>query len=171
MLTRGSVFCDLASLRLGVQAARMADLSPRLAVRAIILRDDRLLIVNAWKGRTHLWCAPGGGVERHASLPDNLVREVVEETGLTVAVGTPCLVNEFHDPGGTFHQVDIYFRCTVLTGDPDGPWDDPEGVVSHRRWVSRAELARLKVKPDSLAAVAWGDADAPGYDPLEPIVT
>lgn len=143
---------------------------PRLAVRAIVLRDDRLLIVNAWKGRTHLWCAPGGGVEAHRSLPENLQREVMEETGLSVAVGAPCLINEFHDPGGSFHQVDIYFRCTLTGGNPDGDWTDPEGIVSHRRWVTRAEMAQLRVKPDSLAAVAWGDADAPGYDPLEPIL-
>ena len=144
--------------------------APRLAVRAIILRDDRLLLVNAWKGRTHLWCAPGGGVELHASLPDNLRREVWEETGLAIAVGAPCLVNEFHDPGGPFHQIDIYFRCILTGGDPDGRWTDPEGVVSHRRWVSRPEMSALTVKPDSLAAVAWGDPDAPGYDPLEPIL-
>lgn len=141
---------------------------PRLAVRAIILRDDRLLLVNAWAGRTHLWCAPGGGVEPHRSLPDNLKREVMEETGLTVAVGAPCLVNEFHDPGGTFHQVDIYFRCTITAGDPDGAWTDPEGVVTHRRWVRRDEIAALRVKPDSLADIAWGGGI--GYDALEPIV-
>ena len=144
--------------------------SPRLAVRAVILREGRLLLVNAWKGRTHLWCAPGGGVEAHQSLPDALAREVREETGLGVAVGAPCLVNEFHDPRGTFHQVDIYFRCEVVAGDPDGDWVDPEGVVSHRRWVTRAGMAGLRVKPDSLAAVAWGEAGAILYDPLEPIV-
>jgi len=144
--------------------------SPRLAVRAIILHQDRLLLVNAWKGRTHLWCAPGGGVELHASLHDSLARELHEETGLTVAIGAPCLVNEFHDPGGSFHQVDIYFRCTLTGGDPDGPWTDPDGVVTHRRWVTRDQMARLPVKPDSLAAVAWGDPDAPGHDPLEPII-
>jgi len=127
------------------------------------------LLVNAWKGRTHLWCAPGGGVEVHASLPDNLRREVHEETGLDVAVGAPCLVNEFHDPTGSFHQVDIYFRCTIIGGDPHGDWTDPEGVVSHRRWVKREELGRLRVKPDSLAAVAWRDPGAPAYDMLEPI--
>lgn len=142
----------------------------RLATRAIILRDGRLLLVNAWKGRSHLWCAPGGGVEPHASLPDNLRREVHEETGLDVAVGVPCLVNEFHDPTGPFHQVDIYFRCTLLGGDPDGDWTDPEGVVSMRRWVTRAEMAALRVKPDSLAAVAWHDPGAPAYDALEPIL-
>ncbi len=143
---------------------------PRLAVRAIILRDNRLLIVNAWKGRDHLWCAPGGGVELHASLHDNLQREVHEETGLTVKVGLPCLINEFHDPASSFHQVDLYFRCTITAGDPDGNWTDPEGIVSHRRWVTRADMRRLRVKPDSLAAVAWNDADAPGYDPLEPLI-
>jgi 8-oxo-dGTP diphosphatase len=143
---------------------------PRLAVRAIIFHDGRLLLVNAWKGRDHLWSAPGGGVEPHASLHDNLRREVHEETGLIVDVGVPCLVNEFHDPGGDFHQVDLYFRCTLISGDPTGAWTDPEGVVSHRRWVTRAEMAGMLVKPDSLAAVAWGDPDAVTYDPLEPIL-
>jgi ADP-ribose pyrophosphatase YjhB (NUDIX family) len=144
--------------------------SPRLAVRAVILRDDRLLLVNAWKGRTHLWCAPGGGVEAHQSLPEALAREVREETGLGVEVGEPCLVNEFHDPHGPFHQVDVYFRCHVASGDPDGAWADPEGVVTHRLWATRAEVGRLLVKPDSLAAVAWGDPGAILYDPLEPIL-
>lgn len=146
--------------------------SPRLAVRAVILRDDKLLLVNAWKGRTHLWTCPGGGVEAHRSLPDNLAREVMEETGLTVAVGDPCLVNEFHDPRGTFHQVDVYFRCTILSGDPHGAWTDPEGIVSHRLWAPREALAsgRPRAKPDSLAEAVWGPPGAVLYDPLEPIV-
>ncbi len=143
---------------------------PRLATRAIILHENKLLLVNAWKGRSHLWCAPGGGVEDHQSLPENLKREVMEECGLTIDVGPACLINEFHDPGGTFHQVDVYFRCTLVRGTLRDDWQDPEGVVSHRRWVSREEMGSLRVKPDSLAAVAWGDPDAPTYDPLEPIV-
>ena len=146
--------------------------NPRLAVRAVILREGKLLLVNAWKGRTHLWTCPGGGVEVHQSLPDNLAREVHEETGLTVAVHDPCLVNEFHDPKGTFHQVDLYFCCTILSGDPDGAWDDPEGIVSHRLWVTREEVlsGRPRVKPDSLAEAAWGPPGRVLYDPLEPIL-
>jgi 8-oxo-dGTP diphosphatase len=143
---------------------------PRLAVRGIVMREERLLLVNAWKGKDHIWCAPGGGVEPHSSLPDNLAREIHEETGLTVRVGAPCLVNEFHDPDHDFHQVDVYFRCTLIAGDPEGDWTDPEGIVSMRRWVTRAEMAALTVKPDSLAAVAWKDPGAPAYDPLEPIL-
>ena len=141
----------------------------RLAVRAVILQDDRLLLVNAYPGRTDLWCAPGGGVEPHSSLPDNLARELLEETGLAITVGAPCLVNEFHDPDGPFHQVDIYFRCRVASGAiPDG-WTDPEGVVTDRRWVTREELRGLRVKPDTLEAVAFDGVDI-AYDPLEPIL-
>ena len=91
---------------------------PRLAVRAIIMHQDRLLLVNAWPtGKSDLMCAPGGGVERGSSLPANLIREVYEETGLHITVDAPCLVNEFHDPDGNFHQVDVYFHCT-LRGTP-----------------------------------------------------
>ena len=142
----------------------------RLSTRAVLLHEDRLLLVNAWKDKDHLWCDPGGGAELHQSLPDNLRREVHEETGLDVAVGAVCLVNEFHDPDGPFHQVDIYFRCTLLSGRIDPGWIDPEGIVTQRRWVTRSEMAGLIVKPDSLAAVAWGDDIATVYDPLEPIV-
>ena len=143
----------------------------RLAVRGIILHDNRLLLVNAWPdGKSDLMCAPGGGVEPHQSLPDNLAREIHEETGLTVSVGDAVLVNEFHDPDNAFHQVDIYFRCTLLAGDPFGPWTDPEGVVTDRRWVTRDEMAALRIKPDSLAAVAWDHAGTAAYDPLEPIL-
>ncbi|MCX7566986.1 NUDIX hydrolase [Sulfitobacter sp. F26169L] len=144
---------------------------PRLAVRAIILHQNSLLLVNAWpSGKSDLMCAPGGGVERGSALPDNLVREVFEETGLRISVGAPCLVNEFHDPDSSFHQVDVYFRCTLL-GEPflDHEWLDTEKVVTDRRWVTREEMDGVRVKPDSLAAVAWQDSNAPLYDPLEPI--
>lgn len=142
----------------------------RIAARAIIVHENRLLLVNAYKGRGDLWCAPGGGAEPHASLPDNLAREVFEETGLTVTVDAPCLVNEFHDPKGTFHQVEVFFRCALVAGQIDQAWQDPEAIVTLRRWVTRAELERMKVRPKSLAAVAWMDADAPLYDPLEVIL-
>jgi len=141
----------------------------RLATRAIILKDDRLLLVNAYKGSGRLWCAPGGGAERHQSLPENVKREAMEETGLSVTPGEICLVNEFHDPNGTFHQVDIYFRCTIDAGEIDDDWADPEGIVSKRLWVTRDELKQMRVKPDSLGDVAWGDTKL-HYDPLEPIV-
>lgn len=142
----------------------------RLAARGIVMHENRLLIVNAYSGRDDLWCAPGGGAEVHQSLPDNLAREIHEETGLTVSVGDPCLINEFHDPNGSFHQVEVFFRCTLIAGEIDPAWQDPEAIVTHRRWVTRDELGALTVRPKSLAAVAWRDQGAPVYDALEAIL-
>ena len=145
-------------------------MSVRLAVRALILREDRLLLVNAWpSGQSDLLCAPGGGVERGSSLPDNLQREVWEECGLRVEVGAVAMVNEFHDPNGSFHQVEVFFRCSIVDGDPDGDWTDPEGIVSERKWLTRQELATLHFKPGKLIDVAWSNKVVV-YDPLEPFV-
>lgn len=141
----------------------------RLSTRAVILRQDRLLLVNAFPGdRSDLWCAPGGGAEPGQSLPDNLAREVYEETGLTIAVGAPCLVNEFHNPEDGFHQVDIFFRCSITAGALREDWRDPENVVHRRRFFTRAELAGIRLKPDSLPDIAFSGGFH--YDPLEVLV-
>lgn len=143
---------------------------PRLTVRAAILQDDRLLMVNAYPGQiSDLWCLPGGGVEPGQSLPQNLTREVAEETGLAVDIGAMILVNEFHDPVSGFHQVDLIFRAR-LAGQDSILLDDPEGVVNRFRWATRHELHRLHHRPRMLARAVWGD-HAAWYDPLETIVS
>ena len=149
----------------------MAPKSPRLAARALILQENRLLLVNAYPGgRSDLWCAPGGGVESGTSLHENLMREVHEETGLRIAVGLPALINEFHDPATGFHQVDIFFRCTVTNGTLSPHWRDPARVVTERRFFAQADLAqrRIRFKPDSLAHAPWEDGVT--YDPLERLI-
>jgi ADP-ribose pyrophosphatase YjhB (NUDIX family) len=142
----------------------------RLAVRALILHDNKLLLVNAYGGdKSDLWCAPGGGAERGQSLPDNLKREVHEETGLRIEVGDPCLVNEFHNPDDGFHQTDLYFRASVVGGTLTDAWTDPEGIVSKRRFFSQDEMQEIRFKPDSLPDAAWRVGPI-RYDPLEVIV-
>ncbi len=163
-------FCRPSVVQMNGQTLYESQSMPmRIATRAIIVQDNRLLMVNAFsEGQSDLWCVPGGGARMGASLPDNLIREVHEETGLDIRVGPPCLVNEFHDPDKDFHQVEIFFRCTITGGVIRADWRDPEAIVTHRRFVTRAEMGGLRYKPDSLPHVAF--SDGMGYDPLERLV-
>ena len=144
---------------------------PRLAVRAVVLDAERLLVVNAYPGEeSDLWCAPGGGVERGHDLSDNLRREVAEETGLAVEPGRLLAVSEFHNPDTDFHQVDLIYAARLLGPAAAAVLRDPSGVVNRLRWVDAVELATVRFKPDSLARLAFGRAGPVLYDPLERLV-
>ena len=69
-----------------------------------------------------------------------------------------------------FHQVDLFFHCTITGGALQQSWRDPARVVTDRRFFAQSdlELARIRFKPDSLAAAAWGEGLS--YDPLERLV-
>lgn len=140
---------------------------PRLAVRAVIVAGGRLLLVNAYPGEeSDLWCAPGGGVERGQSLGDNLIREVREETGLAIRVGPLLGIEEFADPASGFHQVEILIRARLADRPEAAVLADPERVVNRLCWVGRDEIGRLRVKPDSLAALAFGTGRPAGIGTL-----
>ena len=144
----------------------------RPAAGAVIFNADG----QVWLGRranetkAEIWQYPQGGIDPGEDADFAVIREVHEETGLTVTVGAPALVNEFHAPDRGFHQVDIYFRCTIAAGQIDKDWTDPEGIVTKRRFFSQSEMADIRFKPDGLPDVAWQTDNALAYDPLEPLV-
>lgn len=82
--------------------------------------DDQgrvLLLDNVYNGRREF---PGGGVEIWESLSDAVVREVWEETGLHVTIGTMFHTQEafYLTPGGShWHVLQHYFFVTIDGGD------------------------------------------------------
>ncbi len=144
---------------------------PRLAARAVIVHDNRLLLVNAYpNGASDLWCAPGGGVMAGQDLPTNLAREVHEETGLGIEVEGLIGINEFKSPDDSFHQVDLFFRAHIRDGALCDDWVDPEQVVDKRRFFTHAELSGIRLKPAMLPDLAFSPAQVARYDPIEFIV-
>ena len=95
----------------------------RPSVSAVIFdRRGRLLLQQRSDGGQ--WGLPGGSVEIGESVRDAVVREVKEETGLTVAVKR--LIGIYSDPalqvvkypdGNVWHYVNVCFECSVRGGE------------------------------------------------------
>jgi 8-oxo-dGTP pyrophosphatase MutT (NUDIX family) len=94
----------------------------RTSVSAVIFdRRGRLLLQQRSDGGQ--WGLPGGSVEIGESLHQAVVREVHEETGLTVVPGR--VIGLYSDPtfqivryldGNAWHYVNVCFECRVRGG-------------------------------------------------------
>ena len=93
----------------------------------------------SWSGAA----LPGGHIEEHEGLVESVIREVKEETGLTIH--HPQLVGMKH----WYTKEDVrYLVFLYLTSEFEGDLQSSdEGQV---RWVARKELAELDLAYDML---------------------
>jgi ADP-ribose pyrophosphatase YjhB (NUDIX family) len=131
---------------------------PQIAIGAIVIHDDALLMVQrAQEPGKGLWSLPGGRVEQGEYLADALRREVLEETGLVVAVGE--LAGILEVPGEELHYVILDYHATV-TGDPTVHAGTDASDV---RWIPLDQVAHMQCTPRFVETMtAWrvlGDGD------------
>ena len=85
----------------------------RNSVKALIIRDDKMLAIKISDGKEEWYIMPGGGQEAEELLPAAVSREVSEELGLQVEVKDLAFVIEgLH--GENFHRVDLVFLCEYI---------------------------------------------------------
>src|SRR5947199_7403170 len=139
-----------------MNAPRMYPDRPYLAVSAAIIRDGHVLIARRAKGASMgLYTLPGGVVEAGETLHQAIVREVAEETGITIEPLALAGQREFitRDESGRVsrHFVILCFAARWLAGEGVPQIEE----LSELRWLRPVELAALKTTeglPEIVAA-------------------
>jgi 8-oxo-dGTP diphosphatase len=111
-----------------------------LTVLCLLTDGDRVLLQNRVKNDWKGYALPGGHVEPGESFVDAVIREMREETGLTVIAPKLAGVKQFPIEGGRY--LVLLFRATRYTGELRS---SEEGQMA---WIARDRLPRLQTVED-----------------------
>jgi 8-oxo-dGTP diphosphatase len=122
---------------------------PRVAVGAIVFRDNKVLLVRRGKPPAEdLWAIPGGSVEIGETLKVAAEREIFEETGITIRALEPVytfdVIERDADDRTRFHYVIVDLTADYVRGDLRAGGD-----AAAARWVSSDEIASLRVSSET----------------------
>lgn len=122
----------------------MTGAPPEVAVGAVVIDHDRLLLVRRGRGPAQgAWSVPGGRVERGETLAEAVTRELREETGLDGMCGPFIGWAELLDEVDDVHVVILDFEVTVMGDEAPVAGDDAAEV----RWVDLHEVGEQSLAP------------------------
>lgn len=121
----------------------------------LIYKDDeeKILMVNNIGGG---WSLPGGAVEQGETFEQAVIREVKEETNLTIEAGEIVAVNEakFEEKG--HHALFLTFRAKVVKGEIAITYKDE---ISEVAWVDVEKANELMpYHPEGVAGLLAASA-------------
>lgn len=85
----------------------------KTSVIALIFSEDKKSVVSIKRCDVPIWVFPGGGVDPGETPEEAVVREVLEETGLTVEIVK--LVSEYY-PTNRLTNLTFMYQCSVKGG-------------------------------------------------------
>ena len=116
----------------------------------IVIKDGKLLLIHRIKEGFEYHVFPGGHRRRDESGEDAVIREIFEETGITVA--EPKLAFDFSDPRNEW--IHYYYICTWKNGDKlylNGEEKDADPKVNFfdPMWIDLNEISNLNILPEN----------------------
>lgn len=111
-----------------------------LTTLCMIRRGDEILLQNRVKKDWHGYALPGGHVEPGESIVDSVIREMKEESGLTILEPKLCGIKQFPIDGGRY--LVFLFKTDRFTGEL---CSSQEGKME---WVSRRDVDELPTVAD-----------------------
>lgn len=134
-------------------------------VAAIVRKQQQILLVQqSWDGETPYWTLPGGRVEADETAQEAAVREVAEETGLTVTeLGCVAYRVEMQQADGSHTRHAICYEVDAWTGLPQA--NDPDGYVIAAQFFSLREalykISELNYRVTAEPAISYLQGTVP----------
>ena len=137
----------------------MENLTPdiRNAVRAVIVRDDQVLLLKKAGGdRGERYALPGGAQNLGETLAQALQRECLEEIGSAIEIVALMNVADYFkaretNPPSIRHMLEILFRCSVPDSYVAHNGTKPDKSQVEVVWVRLHDLAVTPMYPESLS--------------------
>ena len=122
-------------------------------VNMCMIRDGgKVLVIDRqkpdWPGVTF----PGGHVEKEEAFVESVIREVREETGLTIEDPVLCGTKQFQDENDARYVV-LFYKASRFSGELKS---SQEGEVF---WIDRQKLTDYPLAPDMEAMVQVMESD------------
>ena len=127
----------------------------RIAAGGIILKEDTILLVRYGTGADSYLVGPGGGLENKENVEQAIVRETMEETGITVR---PLKVLWIEDLDCSRYKMrKTWMLCEVINGEPRRTAGAKIEGITDVRWFSKDELGNELVFPPPIKKTIWDD--------------
>ena len=111
-----------------------------LTTLCMVTDGDRILLQNRVKEDWQGYTFPGGHVENGESFVDAVIREIKEETGLTIISPKLAGIKQFPIEGGRY--IVLLFKATQYEGELHS---SEEGKME---WIERSRLSQIKTVDD-----------------------
>ena len=143
----------------------------RNSVKAIIIKNDKLLCIRKSDKDGYYYLLPGGGQEKNETFIETVKRECFEEIGAEIKVLKLIYIREYIGKNHEFkntddnHQVEFMFECELIsepnTNNANNIDDGQNGIEwvdinnsNEYRVYPKILLARIKNKENN---IYWGD--------------